>query len=377
MLIVYFGSLLVLYLLLMMWRSRRKEPAGKRYLFAASVVFTLILLEVGSNIVFYVTTGRWVFLEPEAQNTKLWEPHPYLVGMNKKSVQATIGTHTYTHNSSGYRGEEFHEKGTKIRVVAIGGSTTYGVGVNDNETWPYYLDSLLGDDYEVLNLAIPGHATIEHIIQTDSYVGQLEPDIILIHAGLNDMRVSHVDNLEEDYSNFHAPSLFGSFDFCYLKRLPKLATVKTFAILFQKLGWYPVCPYHQMEFSGEISAEIDSVALGYFTKHVNTLIDNCDGLARQTYFVPQVINKQQFKASSYEWWMPFVEPDAIEKYYSAYNHQLELEADTTGRHVYIRGVSDSKWETGDFSDPVHLGPEGNLKLAKLVAEEILMADTLN
>lgn len=353
-----------------MWRARKGTAVGKRYLFVASVVFTLILLEIGCNVLFYLSNGKWVFLEREAQNTKLWEPHPYLIGVNKKSVEETIGTHTYSHNSSGYRGAEFQPKSDKIRIIVIGGSTTYGVGVNDNETWPYYLDSLLGTDYEVLNLAIPGHSCVEHVIQVSMYLEGFQPDVVLVHAGLNDMHASHVANLKPDYSNFHAPTLFGSFDFCYLKRLPKSASLRAFVVLFQKLGWYPVCLYHQMEFSGEMSAEIDTVALGYFANHLNELTNGCDRLADKIYYVPQVISEEQFKTKSYEWWMPYVDPDAIDNYYDAYNRQMEEMEDTLGHHIYVNSVSDMLWIPDDFCDPVHLGPRGNLKLAKLLAKEI-------
>jgi len=47
-------------------------------------------------------------------------------------------------NSEGYRGPEFtKEKPANVfRIFTIGGSTTFGSGVFDNQTYPYYLQEI-------------------------------------------------------------------------------------------------------------------------------------------------------------------------------------------------------------------------------------------
>lgn len=47
----------------------------------------------------------------------------------------TSGVNTYSYNDLGYRGDD----SSNVDMVAIGCSHTEGIGVNDDETWPYYL----------------------------------------------------------------------------------------------------------------------------------------------------------------------------------------------------------------------------------------------
>src|SRR5215469_3041096 len=50
-------------------------------------------------------------------------------------------------------------------VFAYGGSTTYGSGVSDAETWASALSAVLGSGYSVENRGVPGYTTVENIIQ--------------------------------------------------------------------------------------------------------------------------------------------------------------------------------------------------------------------
>ena len=52
------------------------------------------------------------------------------------------------------------------RIAALGGSTTYGTRVLDDEMWPSLLQRDLGAGWEVLNLAVPGYSTVENVIQS-------------------------------------------------------------------------------------------------------------------------------------------------------------------------------------------------------------------
>ncbi|MBF0404335.1 SGNH/GDSL hydrolase family protein [Candidatus Magnetominusculus xianensis] len=67
-----------------------------------------------------------------------------------------------------YRESFSVQKGKRFRILAIGGSTTYGVGVNTAFTWPHMLqeklDSNFPEKYEVINLGIKG-GHIEEFIQ--------------------------------------------------------------------------------------------------------------------------------------------------------------------------------------------------------------------
>jgi hypothetical protein len=77
-------------------------------------------------------------------------------------------------NSRGFRGPEIHDKkiGTK-RIVCLGGSTTYGTGLNYSDTYPAILQEKLDKKfgkgiYEVINGGQPG-LNLPQIISFSKY----------------------------------------------------------------------------------------------------------------------------------------------------------------------------------------------------------------
>ena len=54
-------------------------------------------------------------------------------------------------------------------IVAIGDSCTYGLGVNRNETFSYYLEKILNDynfgkEFRVFNFGWPGYASSQGVV---------------------------------------------------------------------------------------------------------------------------------------------------------------------------------------------------------------------
>ncbi len=370
---LYFGALAALYLSLRLWYINRNTPSGKWFMTISSVVFTLILFEFTANITFYVMTGKWVFAELESHNSKLWEEHPQLIGVNKKNVSVYLDGHTYSHNSKGWRGAEKDNKDGEIVVAAIGGSTTYGVGVSDNETWPHYLDSLLPEGYKVINMGVPGYSTIDNTKQVGLYLEGINPGLVLLHVGLNDLRISHLENIEDSYADFQAAGLFASLGLCYRYKLPKIASLRAIIIVLQELGWYPTCLFHQFQFNGYMQSGVDSIALDIYENHLKDLVGQLADNGAEVFLVPQVINLEQYQKFPYQWWIPYIEPSSIDKHIEAFNNTSENVFGEVGLGVYINSVDSVKWKVTDFCDAVHLNRDGNLKLASIVSRTITEA----
>jgi len=125
---------------------------------------------------------------------------------------STDGYQTTTHNSSGFRGAEFTPKSDNaLRIICLGGSTTYGVSVVDNAaTYPYSLKRLLNDDsrrvgwnkVEVFNLGVGGYTSREVLTTLKLYGLPLEPDIVLIQSGVNDVVPRFYPSFNRDYTHF-------------------------------------------------------------------------------------------------------------------------------------------------------------------------------
>lgn len=111
------------------------------------------------------------------------------------------GTKT-TANSMGYRGPEVQvekPKGT-YRIVLLGGSTTNGFGVNDDETIDAHMRRLLatkfsGFWFEVVNLGLGGYDSYQDYERMRVNGTRLDPDLVVIHSGINDVRNARYENL--------------------------------------------------------------------------------------------------------------------------------------------------------------------------------------
>jgi len=94
-------------------------------------------------------------------------------------------------NLSGLRGAEVGPKVEgRLRILAMGGSTTWGHKVSDDETWPVALERELraasGREVEVLNGGVSGW-DIEQIVTAlrQRYLEEFAPDVVLVNAGWN------------------------------------------------------------------------------------------------------------------------------------------------------------------------------------------------
>lgn len=94
-------------------------------------------------------------------------------------------------NMLGFRGEEFdlNNKTAKLRIFCSGGSTTACNNVDDNETWPYYLEQCLrrkGYDVEVINAGVFRWVSYQEGLRFRDEISKYNADIVLLNQGLND-----------------------------------------------------------------------------------------------------------------------------------------------------------------------------------------------
>ncbi len=101
-------------------------------------------------------------------------------------------------NSLGYRDEEWTEEklAGKIRVMVVGDSFAAGSGISRTEDrFANQLGRLLGDNYEVLNVASPGWDTIDEVQAILEY--PYRPDILVLSYYINDIEgVAYASGVE-------------------------------------------------------------------------------------------------------------------------------------------------------------------------------------
>jgi len=177
-------------------RIGQRRPRGNLALLAGSTAIAFLVAEVGGRM--------WLdhLASPEAYaelalfadvpaEKRQWSPHHYLDYYPTPNYRKG-GTH---HNSLGYRGEEFtREKPEGVfRIVAIGGSSVYTITVEDDaETFPAQLQTVLRERYghervEVINAGVGGFNSWESLIDLEFRVLDLDPDLIVVYHGVNDV----------------------------------------------------------------------------------------------------------------------------------------------------------------------------------------------
>jgi len=162
------------------------------------IVVLLVLAtlpEIVSRFYYCALYGSWpvslysAMEEGRKQSAALFQEHsilPFLLrpGTNVKFMD----THVIV-NRKGFRGDELRPDVT-LKILAIGGSTTFDTGVDNNErTWCAQLEKLLSVQYpdvQVINGGLPVYGLGTNTIKYLLYDHLIEPDIVLIYQGFND-----------------------------------------------------------------------------------------------------------------------------------------------------------------------------------------------
>lgn len=166
------------------------------------ILFVLIILELSSVIWLYFIAPEDLKLEYSlfsyiTPDNQRFIPHHYMdYALNPNYKRGK----TY-HNSFGYRGEEFPLKkpeGT-FRIVVLGGSTVYTIAVDDNDkTFPAQLEKILNEKFgyenvEVINAGVGGYNSWETLLNLEFKVLDIEPDLIIVYEGANDVHARFVN----------------------------------------------------------------------------------------------------------------------------------------------------------------------------------------
>lgn len=94
-------------------------------------------------------------------------------------------------NAEGLRGPALAPAGEKTRLLALGDSTTFGLGVNNDETWPAQMEAALnsrggGAAFEALNAGVSGASTFQALVYLDKRGLSFGPAAVLVCCGHND-----------------------------------------------------------------------------------------------------------------------------------------------------------------------------------------------
>ncbi len=112
-------------------------------------------------------------------------------------------------NASGYRGEEIAtpKPSGRFRILCLGASTTFCGENPEGKTYPDILARLLrearpGLDVEPVNAGVPGYTAVETVIDFALRAQALEPDLVIVYHGVNDVNPALAPGFRPDYAHW-------------------------------------------------------------------------------------------------------------------------------------------------------------------------------
>jgi lysophospholipase L1-like esterase len=259
-------------------------------------------------------------------------------------------------------------------VLALGGSTTFGVGLVDGDTWPVALENQLNAAFaaargryrraEVINGGVPGYTSAESLIQLALRGVHLRPDVVILFQGLNDLRNAHSPALQTDYANFHAVTQRGNLGVDRLRWGNGSGAIRVARAVIEHVflrgepDFVVIAPRR---------AGVDPAAEEIYRSNLSTFGGICRAHRLACLFVPQMITGA-FPVNQY--WLAYLTPESVPAALSDYNDVMKAVAASAGI-PYVSSVLEAPWGGEDFRDYCHFNAAGNRKFAELLVPAVL------
>jgi len=341
---------------------------GSFIIFSSLVVWVELLCQVG----YLVKNGSLLPLQPTPVHSRLLEIHPYLAGRLRSSVPVTEDNKTITTTNlhTRWTGAPSQDEGL-IRVAILGGSTAFGTGVTDRDSWPAILQDKLGGQYAVFNYAVPGYSTAEHIVQMALLVPEKRPHFVVFYEGWNDIRNYHEEDLGVDYYG-HGIRQFTNLG------IPVYQQHDRFRGLTQVFATAWVVDRLKSKLMNRRAGEIalydtpDSLVDRLYVRNLNTLKLLAGQIGAFPIFVPQLLDNSSFQD---EWasqdWTRHIRDNAMTGLMARFNGLLSevcAKEDTTC-FVFDEVLAET-WTQADFIAEGHFSRRGGMNLADMIARLI-------
>jgi lysophospholipase L1-like esterase len=265
----------------------------------AIVAFTALTVIVLVDVVLTATmSSHNDYLTATPNSGFVWK-------MNDRLIPGINGTSSVRFNSIGARSSELKKNDARIKIVAIGGSTTACFALNQEKTWTNLLEKKLGANFWVGNFGRPGNNSGHHVLQTQFILNKKELEhtkYVILLIGLNDL-CGYLDNSSKylsDYSNLNYR--LAAFEHLPNKNLPWLRTrflFKTMKNVKRKIGFlisagtFPeaIQKAREKRFTSKKTKTLPDLTLGIskYQKRLSQIIQNCKEHGVQPIFFCQIV----------------------------------------------------------------------------------------
>lgn len=154
----------------------------------------------------------------QSQQMERARGHDILSFCYNPGFQLEIDDWRLTINSHALRGDEFpaQRPPDEIRILCLGGSTTAGEEVSDDETYPAQLQSLLQAKFpdrtlRVINAGVPSYDIQQSLLDYSLRLWKFQPQVVTIYHGINDLPEFGGGGIEIDASRNYRPRAISPF----------------------------------------------------------------------------------------------------------------------------------------------------------------------
>lgn len=359
--------------------------AFKYYVIRISLALFLVLAfglgpELAVRLIYRARHGAWPLSlasatrRAQAESASLFVEHSILPFTLRPGARLRFADTDVEVNSSGFRGPELRSE-TPLRILVVGGSTTFDTGVTDEvSTWCRQLETRLQDAYpgvEVINGGVPVYATWTNCFKYMLYDHRVRPDVVLIYQGLNDTLrwwpAIFGDLPFTDYWQYrgcHARAYSGMQGAQNVAQAPVIPNLLAHSILlrgaFNERGRNEHL-FDNMSQARTAAASVPGMVLAENNEMLSRFVEAIRGSGAIPVIVPQGIgsrNRRQVGNAQFAIWV-----DGLRLQGEAYLRQAkELGAKTID-------VLDTTFAWGDeyFMDSMHFNDAGARALAELLA----------
>ncbi len=201
----------------------------------------LLLFLISSAVAVALLELLLQLVAPTTDLYHVWPPH--LVRRTEPPTAifpGVSGPSLFQVSSQGLRADEW-ERGRDPVILALGGSTTECLALDQQEAWPYLLQRELsgnGRPAWVGNAGVSGRSTREHVFQVPILLEQFDTDILLVLAGINDLGLRLMRDADYDPHFLQAegvqarqiPRAFSRYPDAFAEHLPWHKRTRLYAL---------------------------------------------------------------------------------------------------------------------------------------------------
>ncbi|MBU0516086.1 MAG: hypothetical protein KJ621_15085 [Proteobacteria bacterium] len=274
------------------------------------------------------------------------------------------------------RGPDFRvpKPAGEFRIICVGDSTTFGWKNAVVQTYPHYLQEILtqkipGRQIKVINAGVPGFNSAFALSYLALRLVQLQPDLVIIKLGYNDVFAYLMPGLEVDYTNIFPRPFDGRI------RDQKFWRLARHIYILRFIGHWLLDPPVQRYVFGvwdHQSCRRPRLRTGYlkkmaiFRSHLRTMIALCR--ARR---IPVILLDLPYSRDERYYWPA---PKAffgikVQGVLDKLGDVIERLARDKHPGVFLVRTK-GRLGKGDFFDHIHNTARGNRTIARLIAEKI-------